>query len=395
MRIKSYFARTVEEAMARARQELGPEAMLMNSRVASSETRHLGEYEVVFAVESSEPELPASAKANDSAPPAKAVDRFSSEVADLKKQLDHIQRTLARSSFSTLQWRGYSAEAPDAYARLITNEISPDLARDIVERAEARAAGPESRNALPHGRASEPPPRGSPRRTDRETFERALAEELATRFKTQPALGRGDARPRIAALIGPPGAGKTTTLVKLAVKYGLTSPRPTLLLSIDSQRIAAAEQLSAFAGILGVAFQMVSTVAGLAQTIEENRGKDLILIDTPGFGFADLESSSGLAHFLSTRPDIGTQLVAPASMKPGDLTRVIDGFEPFQPQRLLFTRLDETSALGPIFNEAVRTGKPLSFFGNGQQIPEDLEEASPERLVQTILGGRSSRVEAA
>ena len=383
MRIKSYFARTVEEAMARARQELGPEAMLMNSRAASPESRHLGEYEVVFAVESKDAETPANAKANDSAPPAKMVDQLSSGVADLKKQLDQIQRTLARSSFTTPQWQSHSPELPDAYARLIANEVSPDLAREMVERAESRAAGPPAT------------PRGISRRIDRANFERALAEEFAARFKTEPALGRGEHRPRIAALVGPPGAGKTTTLVKLAVNYGLISPRPTLLISIDNNRIGAAEQLSSFAAILGVAFQMVSTVAALAQTIEENRGKDLILIDTPGIGFADLDSSSSLAHFLSARPDIGTQLVAPASMKPSDLTRVIDAFEPFQPQRLLFTRLDETSALGPVFNEAVRTGKPLSFFGNGQRIPEDLEEASPERLAQTILGGQANRVQAA
>ena len=82
--------------------------------------------------------------------------------------------------------------------------------------------------------------------------------------------------------MGPPGAGKTTTLVKLAVHYGLTSRRPVALLSTDTYRVAAAEQLRSYAAILGVAFQVVETVGALAQSLEEHRAKDLILIDTPG-----------------------------------------------------------------------------------------------------------------
>ena len=136
---------------------------------------------------------------------------------------------------------------------------------------------------------------------------------------------------------------------------------------------------------------MLETVAALAQTIEENRGKDLILIDTPGFGFSDLDISAGLAQFLSTREDIDTHLVLSSSMKSADLTRVVDRFEVFRPDRLLFTKLDETGSFGPILHEAVRSGKPLSFFATGQRIPEDLETASKSRLVELILGVPAER----
>jgi flagellar biosynthesis protein FlhF len=391
MKIKSYYCPTVEDAMAMARQELGPETMLLNSRPTPPEARHLGEYEVVFAtqmapdetvegLEASPPELLLSG-----VPPA--GDRLSTEVSELRRELESMRRTLTRSAFAPPQWLGASPDLSNAYAVLTASEVSPDLAREIVHCAESRAGVP-----------SEPPPAPlprAPRHREGTAFQRALVEEMESRFAVQPMLGRGEARPRIVALVGHPGAGKTTTLVRLAVNYGLASRRPVLLLSVDTYRVGAAEQLRSFAAILGVGFQVLETVAALAQTIEENRSKDLILIDTPGLAFGDLGESASLARFLSGRSDIDTQLVLSSSMKSADLTRVVDSFEVFRPQRLLFTKLDETGSFGPILNEAVRTGKPLSFFTTGQRIPEDLEAASRSRLVELILAGHCGRAQSA
>jgi len=364
MKIKSYFARTVEEAIARARQELGAEAMLIESRKAPLEARHLGEYEVVFAADVPTSSVLSAAALSAAAPPEEEVpERLAGEVAELKKQLEAMRRALNRSAFAPPQWLGASPELPEAYALLAAQDVAPALAREIVQEVAARSGG---------------------------AWQTALAAAVASRFRVEPQIGVGEARPRILALVGPPGAGKTTTLVKLAVTYGLACRRSALLLSMDTYRVAAAEQLRAYASILGVGFQLLETVLSLSQALEENSGKDLILIDTPGYSFADLDLGADLARFLTSRRDIDTQLVLSSSMKTADLTHVIDGYEIFRPRRLLFTKLDETTAAGPILNEAVRTEKPLSFFTAGQRIPEDLEEATPGRLLDLLLGGSVS-----
>jgi flagellar biosynthesis protein FlhF len=283
---------------------------------------------------------------------------------------------------------GAAPDVSDAYAVLTANEVAPDLAREIVQAAGLRVDGSRadgSRTSLM--RSAQP--------ADGALFQRALLEEIQSRFQVAPTLGAGPAQPKIVALVGPPGCGKTTTLVKLAVNYGLAARKPVVLISMDTHRVAAAEQLRSYAAILGVGFQVLETTAALAQSIEENRGKELIFIDTPGFAFGDLEDSSSLAHFLSTRTDIDTHLVLSASMKSADLTRMIDAFEILRPKHLLFTKLDETGSFGAIFSEAARTRKPLSFFTTGQRIPEDLEAASQSRLVELILTGRNRAAAAA
>lgn len=360
--------------MAAARQELGPDAMLVNSRKAPAESGHLGEYEVVFGLSdgrNTEPE-----------PVSRENGRLSADVAELKRELEAMRRALTRSAFAPPEWLSAAPDLSEAYAVLTANEVAPEFAREIVHGAEARASAA---------------PRKESART--QIYQRALIEELESRFSVQPDLGRGEGTPRITALVGPPGAGKTTTLVKLAVNYGLAARRPTLLLSMDTYRIAAAEQLRAYAAILGVAVQVFETVTGLAQALAENSGKDLILIDTPGLGVGEIEAdvagAAVLARFLRSRADVDTQLTLPASMKPADAARVIDSYALFQPARLIFTRMDETSSFGALLNEAARTGKPISFLTNGQRIPEDLEEASAPRITGLVLGVNRVRERAA
>jgi flagellar biosynthesis protein FlhF len=357
MKIKSYFASSAAAAVEQARRELGPEAVILQTRKTGPENRHLGEFEVVVAL------VP---EAGDQASPSEvpeSPERLSSELHALRQQLELMRREISRSVTTVPRWSMSSGEAAELFSTLVAEDVDGELAREIADALYARAAG----NGGAAGLAV------------------SAAAELERRFRVNPTLGGCAGGPRAVALVGPPGAGKTTTVVKLAMAQGLTARKPVQLLSMDNYRVGGAEQLRSYAAILGVGFQALETVGALAQALEEHRAKDLILIDTPGLGARDMEGEADLVRFFRAHPDIDVHLVLTASMKSADLNRVTERFEVFRPANLLFTRLDETATWGTLFTTAVRTGKPLSFLGTGQQIPEDLEPARKEEILARLV----------
>jgi flagellar biosynthesis protein FlhF len=214
----------------------------------------------------------------------------------------------------------------------------------------------------------------------------ALRKELLERVNVAADLPASS----VVALVGPPGVGKTTMLAKLAVRFGLAAKRSTHLISYDSHRIASGEQLRAYAAILGVGFEALDNVSALEHSLKENARKELILIDTPGYGATDFDLSTELSAFLSTYPRLDTHLVLSCAAKTSDLLCMVERYKSFDPAKLLFTRLDETESFGGIVSESARTGLPLSFLGTGPRVPEDLELAAKDRVVDLLLGGREN-----
>jgi flagellar biosynthesis protein FlhF len=356
--IKSYFAASVVEAMGRARVELGPDALLMNTREAPPEAKHLGECEVVFGIRPPAVPVAGASKA--------VVDPF----ADLRQRMEKLREIMCRRRLAPA-----GDHQPDGASgieeELLKAGVTRALAAEIELAVQRRLRG---RSVVRIGS-----PRSMPARSAGDLLQETIAE-LESRFEVAPETGR------IAALVGPPGAGKTSALVKLAITRGLAAQRPVRLLSIDYYRIAAAEQLRTYAAILGVPFTLAETTAALAQAIDAAPKEALLLIDTPGYTAASLEESGqDLASFLRGRRDIDTHLVLTASMRQADLQRTVDLFQAFQPAKLLFTRLDETESTGAVFCEAARTGKPLSFLSTGQVIPEDMEPATKARITSFLV----------
>ncbi len=323
LHVKSFFAATVKEALEQGHAELGPDALLVNAREAPPEARHLGLCEVVLGV----------GPTND------------------------------------------AEEKPEPHSRVEEALVEAGLPHEM-----AREIDQAVRLSPNRGPVVQMSPSSVASRWNTGNLASSAATALAGRLKVCPGLGR------VTALVGPPGSGKTTTLVKLAVVEGLRAGRSTRLISADTQRIGGSEQLRTFASILGVSFQAVESVSALAQAIDGNSSYDLVLIDAPGYGkVLQQELGGDLAAFLSCRQDIDTHLVLTASTQPAVLRKLVERHRAYGPSKLLFTRLDEADSLAALYSEAVQQQMPLSYFGLGQLIPEDIEVATKERVTESLV----------
>jgi flagellar biosynthesis protein FlhF len=380
MRLKSYFAGTVESAICLARQEMGGDAMLVNSRRTLPEARHLGAYEVVFAA-AQDPAHQAPAAAPEL---AKAPSQtLASEMAEMRRQLAKMSSMVSRSAVRSGR-RSTTASNPALDGldeALAANDVDGDLSCSIL------------RNLETLGVAASAAEVGQAFRQDIQKRFTVSAELSPWSFETAAGPGAAPAR-TVVALVGPPGAGKTTMLAKLAMRFGISLRRATHIISYDGHRIAPSEQLRSYAAIMGVSFEALETVGALGQSLKENSRKDLILIDTPGYSAQDFELSEELTKFLSTYPHVDIHLVLSCGAKSSDISRMVDRYTIFAPAKLLFTRLDETESYGAILNEPVRTGLPVSFLGTGPRVPEDFEAATKDRITGLLLEGREIRAAA-
>jgi flagellar biosynthesis protein FlhF len=188
------------------------------------------------------------------------------------------------------------------------------------------------------------------------------------------------------ALIGPTGVGKTTTIAKLAAAYLLAGGKRVALITIDTYRIAAVEQLKVYGEIMNLPVEVVVRPEHLEQVLERHSNKDLVLIDTAGRSPRDSVSLDELEAFLAVDPRIETHLVLSATTRDRDLYEIYKRFSVLEPRSLLLTKLDECESAGVLLNIHVRHNCPLSYVANGQKVPEDIVLLTPEHVGDLVLG---------
>jgi len=366
MQVKSYFADSVERAIQAARQELGADAVLITSRRAAPEVSSRGAYEVVLGI-------PGHAPASD---PVSENQDLSQEVALLRDQLENIKLVLQHSGaganpkiqpgIKSVQLELAEAGLDDEMIQSITNDVW------------------NSRGTVPAG--EEP-------LSIRDAAIESLRKRLRFAPEFAPVSGNGQ---RAVVFVGPPGAGKTSTLAKFAMRECLGRRLSVRIISVETHRVAAQEKLRGLAKIMGFGFTAANSMREFIEAMDEFRGKDVLLIDTPGFSRDDFEFAGDLIRFLRQMASKEIHLVLPASMNRNDLMIHIRRYAAFQPDYLLFTKLDETESRGAVLAAALEADKPLSYLAAGQGIPEDLQSPNwPALLGKLFQREKAAAVSAA
>ncbi|MCC6544139.1 MAG: flagellar biosynthesis protein FlhF [Nitrospirae bacterium] len=190
---------------------------------------------------------------------------------------------------------------------------------------------------------------------------------------------------KIAVFVGPTGVGKTTSIAKIAAKYTLIDKKKVSLVTFDTYRVGAVEQLKIYAKIIGLPVDVVLAPSDLDGVISKKKDADLILIDTAGRSHKDRSYINELSKLVSQRDEIDCHLVLSATSSNAVLADIIGNFRDIKINSLLFTKLDEADNYGAVFSSMINAQKPLSYFTTGQRVPEDIELAAAGRLSRLIL----------
>lgn len=250
------------------------------------------------------------------------------------------------------------------HSQLVSSDVDERLATAILRsiRPEIEKSGADYANAV-----------------------RQVRERMTAMLKCVPPWEFSEG-PKIVILLGPTGVGKTTTLAKIAANYGLIAGVDVGLLTIDTYRIAAVEQLRVYAELIGIPLEVARNPQEVQKAIKRLAGKDLILVDTAGRSQRNGEHMQELREMLAALPGVERHLVFSATTRCRDLMDIIRRFQAIGFDRLIATKLDETTSYGILLTAYAAARRPFSFLTDGQVVPDDIQVAEAAHIAKLIVG---------
>ncbi|TKB10276.1 flagellar biosynthesis protein FlhF [Desulforhopalus sp. IMCC35007] len=335
---------------------------------------------------STAPEPATSMSSSGSAPP-KQLSGLETEVNDLKKMVKDLAGQISTFSQSNSSGSGsteLSRNAATQSAYISDQETVSQITKDpLISLLIARGIETETAETI----AAETRDSFADRDlNDINVATDAILETLQKLIQVinPPRVTRLHGQQRI-ALIGPTGVGKTTTLAKIAAAHMMQSSNSIALITIDTYRIAAVEQLKVYGEIMHLPVDVVITPEQLEQALNRHKDKELILIDTAGRSPRDSYCIDELASFLSPEYNIEKHLVLSATTRESELSETIRQFQKLDFSNTIFTKIDECLNLGVLLNTQIHNEKPISYITNGQRVPEDLLQITPQMIAKLIM----------
>lgn len=389
MRVKRYMGETVQEAMQKVKMDLGRDAIIISTRkvrkkgIAGFFIKPL--IEVVATVDdytkqeekrsdiTKKIEQEKENSTNNSSIENKRKDVFlntdinmpmknmQSEFSELKTMIDKVYNTIKEGDDK------FSDLVKEYLNRLRKNEVEEEIISGIKKRISEDLTLQIQED---------------------ENIVRNFIYNILLEYFPKENDGFNDSSKKVRIFVGPTGVGKTTTLAKLAAIFSLSKKKKVGFITSDTYRIAAVEQLRTYSEIINVPLSVIYSPLEFIDAVKKYKEKDIIMVDTAGRSHKDRYQLMELKPLLNEDIDSQVYLVISATTKMADCKEIIDSYGFLKDYKLLFTKIDETSSFGIILNTAYLTKKPLSYFTVGQNVPDDIEVADVNKIINSLLGDR-------
>ncbi|MBU0599647.1 flagellar biosynthesis protein FlhF [bacterium] len=287
------------------------------------------------------------------------------KITLIQKELETIKENIEGITEEKKQLK-YPGKIGSLYKKLVQNDIEPELAERLIDRVISEVPAMQIDNG--------------------EYLKSRLISYLSTLIKIEGAFPLNGGGPKIIALVGTTGVGKTTTLAKLAANFVFNKKKKVSLITIDTYRIAAVEQLRTFAEIINLPLKVVFGPLELKKAIDESLESDLILIDTAGRSQRnDMQMQELKNFFQGVNYNIEKFLLLSATTKYKDLLNMVRSFKKVSFDKIILTKIDEAITIGPMINLLTKIPQALVYITTGQNVPEDMVEAINYKLVESIF----------